>query len=310
MKVLYHITAHFGIKYCAAQGGLSMKKKLKMFAFSMLIFTVGMCYHIYASGYLKTSLPVVADTRTTIELPIIMYHGITDQASKVDTYMISASDFESDLEWLAKNGYTTILPSQLIAYVEKGEKLPEKPVMLTFDDGYENNYTLAFPILKKHGAKALISVIGMASDIESQSQYKNQTTSNLSWNEIKQMTESKLVEIGNHTYALHNIDQFRKGADRGKGESQEDYEKVLSDDLSLNQKKIAEATGNEPLVFAWPYGAYPSDKSADKILKKLGFKMSLTSYQRKNTIEQGNTDNLFGLKRFLRTPDFDIGSII
>lgn len=287
-----------------------MKKKLKLFAFSMLIFTAGMCYHIYASGYLNTSLPTIADTRTSIELPIIMYHGITDQASKVDTYMISASDFESDLEWLTKNGYTTILPSQLIAYVEKGEKLPEKPVMITFDDGYENNYTLAFPILKKHGAKALISVIGMASDIESQSQYKNQTTSNLTWEEIKHMAESGLVEIGNHTYALHNIDQFRKGADIGKGESYEDYEKTLSDDLTLNQKKIAKAAGNEPLVFAWPYGTYPSDNSADTILKKLGFKMSLTSYQRKNTIEQGNPDKLFGLKRFLRTPDFDIESII
>ena len=64
------------------------------------------------------------------------------------------------------------------------------------------------------------------------------------------------------------------------------------------------------MIFAWPYGAYPSDGSADPILKELGFKMTLTSYQKVNTVYQGEPDSLFGLKRFLRDPGFDMEDII
>ena len=91
---------------------------------------------------------------------------------------------------------------------------------------------------------------------------------------------------------------------------QEEYEKILKDDLSMLQNKLYDVTGKTPLLFAWPYGAYPNDGSADEVLKELGFRVSVTSYQKSNTIEKGNSNCLLELKRFLRTPDFDIGNII
>lgn len=269
-----------------------MKKKIKMFFYSMLIFCVAMGYYTFSSGYLTSNVPVIADNRGEVELPILMYHGITNDPSKVGDYTILTSTFESDLSWLRDNGYTTISANQLIDYVEKRSTLPAKPVMLTFDDGYENNYTLAFPLLKKYNMKAIISIIGSESHIH------------------PEVAMSNLIEFGNHTYNLHSNDGGRKGADKIPGESQENYAKVLTEDLQKNQELIKDITGYYPMVFTWPYGAYPMDGSANQILKDMGFKMTLTSYQIKNVIEQGNPDTLFGLKRFLRTPGFDISKII
>lgn len=253
---------------------------------------------------------VIPDHRSSVELPILMYHSITDNKAEVNEYTIPDSTFEADLKWLGDNGFTSISASQLSDYVEKGTPLPSKPVMITFDDGYANNYTLAYPLLQKYHMKAIISIIGSQSDSSSDDIYRNLFNSNLSWGEITIMSSSGNVEIGNHTYNLHTDKSGRKGADMKKGESFDAYSQLLQEDLLKNQEKIALATGTKPLVFAWPYGAYPLDGSADGILKEAGFKLSLTSYQKMNVIEQGNPDTLFGLKRFLRTPDFDMNKII
>ena len=71
--------------------------------------------------------------------------------------MLSPAQFESDLKYLKENGYHTVVVQDLIDYVEKGVPLPEKPVMLTFDDGYYNNYYYAFPLLEEYDAKIVIS---------------------------------------------------------------------------------------------------------------------------------------------------------
>lgn len=257
-----------------------------------------------------SSAAAVSDARNKINLPILMYHGITDESSSVSEYVILDKTFENDLKWLGKNGFTTITVKQLADYAEKGSALPDKPVLLTFDDGYANNYTFAFPLLQKYHMHAVISVIGNEVDTSSGDIYRKLSNSSLSWGEIAILASSENVEIGNHTYSLHTASKERKGADKSEGESQEEYERLLKKDLSALQKKISDAAGSAPLLFAWPYGEYPKDGSADKILKEAGLKASVTSYQKMNVIEKGNPDSLFGLKRFLRTPDFDMNKII
>lgn len=124
------------------------------------------------------------------------------------------------------------------------------------------------------------------------------------------MARSGLVEIGNHTYDLHQIKGGRKGADQKKGEDLNAYHKLLFDDLMHNQEKIKEAAGVSPLVFAWPYGAYPQDRNADQVLKDLGIRMSVNSYQRTSTLAQGDAESLYGLGRYLRTPEFALETIL
>ena len=284
-----------------------MKRSDLILVLSLLIITL-------TGIYIHTHLPAVAsagltaalqDSREEVSLPVLMYHGLTDDPDRVDDYFILTEDFEKDLLWLQEHGYTAVSFQQLADYAEKGSRLPEKPVLLTFDDGYYNNYEKAFPLLQEYNAKAVINLIGSESDLYSNQIYRPESGGNVTWGEAANMADSGLVEIGNHTYDLHNdTGTGRKGADRLPGESYEDYRTALLDDLGRNQQRIAEATGEPAIVFAWPYGAWPTDGSADPILKELGFKGSLTSYQIMNIIRKEDPNSLFGLKRFLRTPDF------
>ena len=252
------------------------------------------------------SVGLVCDNRKSVALPIVMYHGITESSVNESEYFISAERFENDLKWCRENGYTTILPSQLYAYVADGALLPSKPILLSFDDGYCNNYTYAFPLLQKYNMKAVISIIGSDSDIASEDIYRVPASCNLSWGEIALMAKSGLVEFGNHTYNLHRISGGRKGANQKADESLEAYHEVLIADIAKNQEKIRAATGSAPLLFAWPYGAYPADGNGDIALQEAGLLMSVNSYQHISTIEQGNPDSLFGLGRYLRTPSFEL----
>lgn len=115
--------------------------------------------------------------------------------------------------------------------------LPSKPILLTFDDGYCNNYTYAFPLLQKYNMKAVISLIGSDSEIASGDIYRVPSSCNLSWGEVALMAKSGLVEFGNHTYDLHRIAGGRKGANQKPGESVEAYHEILSADLSKIKKK-------------------------------------------------------------------------
>lgn len=275
----------------------------------MILFVLGTftCLHTYNSS-LSAVLPVVADTRPEVQLPILMYHKIAED-SAADEYTITQKQFADDLLWLKENGFTTVTTHQLISYAESGEALPEKPVLLTFDDGYYNNYLYAVPLLAQNNMTAVFSVIGKEVEDVSGQLNRNPLGQSMNSGEVAELAKSNYAEIGSHTYDLHHIDT-RKGADRITGESQDDYENTLLADLQKNNDYIESVTGSRPLLFAWPYGAYPLDRSADKVLKEAGYKISVTSYQRMNTIEQGNPDTLFGLKRFLRTPSFDMNQIL
>ena len=82
--------------------------------------------HAAVSALTFCAAPLPEDSRESIDIPILMYHGITDNDGKENDYFIRAERLESDLKWLRDNGYTTILPSRLIAYAAEGAKLPQK----------------------------------------------------------------------------------------------------------------------------------------------------------------------------------------
>ena len=154
--------------------------------------------------------------------------------------MLTDTRFREDLEWLANHGYTTVLPSQLAA----GEALPERAVMLTFDDGYRSNYELAYPLLQEYQAKAVISVIGEY--IQTEDPFF------LTWNMCHEMAQSGLVEIGSHTYASH--DDSQHGIKRLKGEDRAHYEARVFPDLQTSIDLIEENVGAAPQFFAYPNG--------------------------------------------------------
>ena len=95
-------------------------------------------------GALGAILTVMAED-PGVRVPVIMYHAVMDDASRLGKYVISPEELESDFKWLSENGYTAVLSEDLINYTENGAALPEKPILLTFDDGYYNNYLYAYP---------------------------------------------------------------------------------------------------------------------------------------------------------------------
>ena len=254
---------------------------------------------------LENSQPQESDTaqdpRQQVRLPVLMYHSLLKDPAMQNSYVISPKLFEQDLKYLKKHGYTSILMSDLIAYVENGRPLPEKPILITFDDGYYNNYLYAFPLLKKYQEKAVISIIGKETDKDSRSGGSHATYSSLTWEQVQEMAASGLVEIQNHSYNCHKNTGGRNGVKRKSGESRQAYDRFLKKDLSKLQTKIQDATGTAPSTFTYPFGAV--SRSRLKTIKKLGFKASLGCEEGINTIKKGDLDSLYFLKRCLRTPE-------
>ena len=241
-----------------------------------------------------------------IAVPILMYHALTRRESKVNDYTIPVSLFESDVRYLKEHGYTAITMTELIDYVygEKQASLPEKPVILTFDDGFCNNYNYASPILEKYGMKAVISVIGKPSEETSAAEYRAEEFCSLTWEQIREMAESGLWEIQNHTWDFHDIKNGRRGASRKNGETEAEYEALLSADLQKLQGRLKSLTGTAPNTFTWPFGAYTEE--CRPLLKALGFKATLSCNGGVNRIKKGDTESLYLLKRNLRDPESPI----
>lgn len=283
-----------------------------LLTFLLILLGTGIFSYISScSRQVSSQMPLtLSDSRDSVNIPILMYHSISKESSGENEYTISQSRFEGDLKWLRDNGYTTIFPSQLAAYVKEGAMLPSKPVIISFDDGFANNYLYAYPLLQKYNMKAVIALIGIESDLSSGDIYRNPEYSNLTWGEVALLSQSGLIEFASHTYDLHSISGGRKGADKKPGESAADYRQVLTSDLVKNQELIESAAGRPPLTFAWPFGAYPPDRSGDPILKDVGFDITFTSYQHTSTVNRGQPESLYGLGRYLRTPSFDINKII
>lgn len=242
-----------------------------------------------------------------IDVPILMYHSILKNGGKKSEYIISEAAFESDLKFLKENGYTTILMQDLTDYVYSGKSLPEKPIVLSFDDGYSNNFLYAFPLLKKYNSKAVISIIGYYTDLYSENPDENPSYSHLTWDNINEMISSGLAEFQNHSYNLHTTDKGRNGTKKKRGESAEQYREALTSDLGRLQEEFQKNTGYTPSTFTYPFGSV-SNASFD-IIKEMGFKATLACESGMNKISR-DPECLYMLKRYLRTPSKSAEAIL
>ena len=92
-------------------------------------------------------------------VPIVMYHKISVSQRSLGKHVIAPEELEADLRYLTENGYETVFMADLIAFVHEGRPLPDKPIVLTFDDGYYNNYSKGMPLLEQYDMKMVLSVI-------------------------------------------------------------------------------------------------------------------------------------------------------
>ena len=246
---------------------------------------------VSASGMLKES----SSEPGGAVVPIIMYHGVKTSNTQKD--IITPNELETDLCYLQNNQYSTITMTDLIDYEADEKELPAKPIVLSFDDGYYNNYAYVLPLLEKYRMKIVFSLIGIYTDDATNQPQNNLNYSHVTWAQANAMIQSGLVEIQNHTYNLHTITAKRSGCKKNPGESQAHYEKLLTEDIGGLQQKITSMTGTTPNTFTYPYGLV--SKESCPIIKSLGFKASLTCDYGINIIAK-SPDALFGLKRICR----------
>lgn len=250
-------------------------------------------------------IAAAVDTTESKELPILMYHSLTEKAARVNTYTVPKNSFESDLKFLKDNGYTTVFLSEVIDYVDGKGDLPDKPIVLTFDDGFRDNLTIALPLLQEYNMKAVISIVGSYSERFAALDDKNPDYAYLDWNDINELVSSGCFEIENHTYDMHKLpgdkgnELNRKGAARVKGEDAEQYKKRLTEDLGKTQELLLEHCGITPLVFTYPYGEL--SKTSESVIRELGFRASLSCLEKTNYITRNNPDCLYCLCRYLRS---------
>ena len=218
-----------------------------------------------------------AETDDSIAVPIVMYHSILK--SKSGTYIVHPETLEQDLKYIQSKVYTTITMTDLINYVYNDVELPEKPIIITFDDGYYNNLSYAVPLLHKYNMKAVISIVGQYTDTFSEADEANANYGHLRWKDINELITDGCIEFQNHTYNLHSIKNGRKGCKKLASESLVAYTSLLTNDIMKLQNEFAEnCNGYTPNTFTYPYGAISN--ASIPIIRDLGFKASLSCTSR------------------------------
>ncbi len=236
----------------------------------------------------------VFETQNKTELPILMYHSILKDDAKQGKYVLSPDVLAADLDALKARGYQTVTVSDLLAFVQEDTPLPSKPVMITFDDGFYNNYVYAYPLLKQRGMRAVISVIGSQTELFTENGEENAYWSYMRMSRLLETQD--VFEIQNHSWNLHEYGE-RRGCLRRKGEDETTYESLLKEDTDQTQKLLTEAGIPEPQCYTYPFGA--CSKESEQVLKDMGFLCTLGCEEHMNYITD-DPDCLYKLGRYNR----------
>lgn len=271
------------------------------------IFAAAVCVAAFFVGGRNLPASVeAAKKEDCIRLPVIMYHQVLDNPSKLGKFVISPKELEHDMRIISERGFETVTISDLIYFCRGERDLPKKPIMLTFDDGYETDYVNVLPLLRKYNMRAVFSVVGSYAEKYSEDIHKHINYAYLSWDEMAEMLGSGLCEFQNHSYNLHSLDK-RRGCLRANGESELDYSRILLKDLELSQKLFKEKLGISPLCFTYPFGLTSS--VTDNLVRGYTFSATLGTEEKINLLS-GSPDELYNLYRFNRPHGMDISKIL
>lgn len=191
-------------------------------------------------------------------VPVLMYHHVnsfTGQEKTSSSLTVSTAMFTAQMDYLSQKGYQPVTLALVLDSLAGGAQLPPKPIVITFDDAYADNFYEAFPILR---AKNFPFTIFIPSGlIQSGPDY-------LTWEQVREMKGSGLLTLGNHTWSHLSL----------TGKTKE----KIKEEISLAQGQITIYGGEPPAFFAYPYGN--SNGLVAEILGELGFKGAvITAYR-------------------------------
>ena len=210
-------------------------KRLALALLALILAGVLICAYIMHSA--KNSVPV------------LNYHQINDRDENALT--VHTDQFEAQMKYLADNGYHTITPEEMVTAWENGSALPDKPVIITFDDGYADNYRNAYPILQKYNLKGTIFLI---------SDYIGTYPNYLTWTQAAEMQESGLIDFESHTLSHEQLDSTSP--------------EETWNQLDGSKKALEWHLGKEINFLAYPCGSY--DEDLQRMVQKAGYKGAFT----------------------------------
>lgn len=216
-------------------------------------------------------------------IPILMYHKIGDppEGSQMPNLWVSTTAFRKQLEYLKKKGYTPIIFKDIYAQWDGKKTLPPNPILITFDDGYLNNYEDGFPILKEFGFPATLFVV--VQTVGWENNWHNPASEvrikMVSWNQLKELRAAGW-EIGSHTMNHPRLPTLTL--------------KEAEAEMDKSRRVIGEFLGEVPDTFAYPYGAGEDDPRLRAIAEKCGYRIAVGIHAGKWTLDsfKGSAFNL------------------
>lgn len=194
-------------------------------------------------------------------VPVLNYHQVEQKNGNPLT--LWPDQFEAQMAYLADEGYTTITIDEMMDALENGAPLPEKPVIITFDDGYADNYEYAYPILKKYGFKATIFLIY---------DFTNAYPNYLTWEQIDEMKQSGLIRFESHTMTHANLAEL---------DSADELRHEIADSHDLLSEKI----GYDMHYIAYPGGRV--NPEIEEITRAAGYRGGFTVHYGLSTPTEG-----------------------
>jgi biofilm PGA synthesis lipoprotein PgaB len=209
-----------------------------------------------------------------------------------EQFTTSTRNLAGHFDWLRSHGYHVISLQQLIDARSGRGALPDKSVILTFDDGLRSVYTNVFPLLKAYKFPAVVAVVGAWTDLPDDGKVDNGAhpltrADFATWDELREMQDSGLVEIASHTYNQHHgilanpqgntipaIDTHEYRPATHNYETDDEYIARLRADLTRSSNEIRDKLGRAPRAIMWPYGEYT--RVSDEIAASAGMPVSFS----------------------------------
>lgn len=260
----------------------------------------------YLDG-LFASPPRPEEDSYAADVPVLLYHHIAEDAP--DDITVTPETFERHMRFLAENGYHAVTIQEMIDYVYHGGALPDKPVCVTFDDGYLSNYEYAWPILERYGMNATVYAIGVS--VGHDRFYKDtqfELTPHFSFEQAREMIASGVIDVQSHTYDLHQWapfesgDRIRETAVPLEGESDAGYAAALNADIERYAEIARRELGGAFTSLAYPKGEYTT--LTEVLVHQAGIPVTMsTRTDSRNVLVRGLPQSLYALCRWYMTEE-------
>ncbi|ADG83187.1 polysaccharide deacetylase family protein [Thermincola potens] len=235
---------------------------MRKFSHLLILLVLIFAFITFLAG--RAEAPALKLTDNQRPIPVLMYHKVNPYRSSGGKGLrVDPNEFSWQMRYLKQRGFTTISSTDLINYLRHKKTLPKRPILITFDDGYEDNYLFAYPVMKRYGFKGVIFLV--ADDIGRYNVWdvkigKQPYNKLLNWNQIMEMKRYGF-EFGSHTLSHPHLARINRT--------------VAAYEIAESKRALEKRLGVPVTSFAYPYGNLDDDVA--QMVKKAGYSCAFTT---------------------------------